>query len=82
MAMLQLKCSETGKPVDIADCPPDAHLALSLWSRPIACPHCGKDHPWTSGHLGLAMQALQRSPEASRVLVDHAQDGVSATAIS
>jgi hypothetical protein len=82
MAMIQLKCPETGKPLDIGDVPPDALMALSLSSRPIACPHCGKDHPWSSGHLGVAMQAIHRSPEASRVLVVNAADGVTASTLS
>jgi hypothetical protein len=29
MAMAQLKCPDTGKPVDIHDVPPDALMALS-----------------------------------------------------
>ena len=82
MAMLQLKCPNTGEPVDVGECSPDAVMALALWSTTLACPHCGEDHPWTSGHVGIAMQALQRSPDASRVLVDHdGQDGAFATAI-
>lgn len=77
MALLQLKCPETGKLVEIADVPPEAHIALSLWSRPIACPHCGTEHPWTSGQLARAMKALHDSPGAARVLVE----GDSATAV-
>jgi hypothetical protein len=68
--MVQLKCTETGKLVDLGDVPPEAHIALSLWSRPVACPHCGKEHSWTSGQLGLAMETLRRSPDATRVLVE------------
>jgi hypothetical protein len=75
--MVQLKCPETVKLVDLGDVPPEAHLARSLWSRPVACPHCGKKHSWTSWQLGLAMETLRRSPEATRVLVE---DG-SATAL-
>jgi hypothetical protein len=41
------------------------------------CPHCGEEHSWTSGHLGLAMQTLHSSPDATRVLVD----GGAATAL-
>jgi hypothetical protein len=82
VAMLQLKCPKTGRPVDIGEYSPDGVVALAVWSRPLACPHCGEDHPWTSGHLGIAMQALHRSPGASRVLVDHdGRDGAFATAI-
>jgi hypothetical protein len=70
MAMVQLKCPETGKPIYLGEVPPDAHIAASLWSRPITCPHCGANHPWTSGHFALAMKALHDSPGATRVLVD------------
>jgi hypothetical protein len=83
MAMIQLKCPHTGEPVDMGECSPDATMALELWSRPVACPHCGEDHPWTSGHLGIAIQALHSSPGASRILVDHdGPDGAFATAIT
>jgi len=81
MAMLQLKCPATGEPVDVADCSPNANIALSLWSRPVACPHCGEDHAWTSGHLKLAMEALKEAPGASRALLEHLADGVSAAAL-
>lgn len=67
--MVQLKCPETGKLVDLGDVPPEAHIALSLWSMPVACPHCGKNHPWSSGHFARAMKALHDSPGATRVLV-------------
>lgn len=77
MAMLQLKCPETGKLVALGDVQPGANIALSLWSRPVACPHCGENHPWSSGHLALAMKALHDSPDATRVLLE---DG-SATAL-
>jgi endogenous inhibitor of DNA gyrase (YacG/DUF329 family) len=70
MAMLQLKCPETGKPVDLGDVPPEANIALSLWAREVPCPHCGGKHVWASGQLGLAMQALHAAPDASRVLID------------
>jgi hypothetical protein len=70
MAMLQLRCPETEKPVELGDVPPDAKIALSLWSREVPCPHCGRTHVWTSGHLGLAMQALHTSPHATRVVID------------
>src|SRR6266480_3855899 len=44
--------------------------AAVLSSTEIPCPHCGKNHLWTSGDLGLAMRALHDSPEGSRVLVE------------
>lgn len=75
MAMVQLVCLET--PVDIGDVPPGAFQAAVLSVTEISCPHCGGNHLWTSGQLGLAMRALRGSPEASRVLVE----GGSATAL-
>jgi hypothetical protein len=75
--MVQLMCPETGKPLDIGDVPPGAFQAAVLSSTEIPCPHCGKNHLWTSGHLGVAMQALHDSPKASHVLVE----GGSATAL-
>ena len=81
MAVLLFKCPETETPVDLGEVSPEAHLALSLWSRPITCPHCGNDHRWTSAHLRLAMQALQGSPQSSRVLIDDALDRVEVTAL-
>jgi len=70
MAKVQLTCPETGKPVDILEVPAGAFQAAVLSSTEIPCPHCGKNHLWTSGDLGLAMRALHDSPEASRVLVE------------
>ena len=70
MAIVQLTCPETGKPVDILEVPAGAFQAAVLSSTEIPCPHCGKNHLWTSGDLGLAMRALHDSPEASRVLVE------------
>jgi endogenous inhibitor of DNA gyrase (YacG/DUF329 family) len=78
MAMVQLKCPETGKPVELGEISPDAYQALSAWSRPVPCPYCGKVHAWTSGDLRSAMIALQSSPDATRVLLDRG----SATALS
>jgi hypothetical protein len=78
MATVQLKCPETGKSIEMGDLAPDAAIATYAGVRPVPCPHCGKDHPWSTNHLGLAMQALQGSPEASRILVD----GESATALA
>jgi hypothetical protein len=77
MAMVQLMCPKTGKPVDVGDVPPGAFQAAVLSVTEIACPHCGKNHLWSSGQLGLAMRALHESPEAGRVLVE----GGSATAL-
>jgi hypothetical protein len=81
MAMVQLECSDTGKAIDIGDVQPDAVFAAKAFSRPLLCPYCGKDHAWTSTDMGQALYALQRSPEASRVLVRRSEDGVSATAM-
>lgn len=75
--MVQLICSATGKPVDVVDVPPGAFQAAVLSVTEIRCPHCGKDHLWSSGQLGLAMRALHDSPDAGRVLVE----GGSATAL-
>src|SRR4051794_18326411 len=52
-----------------SEVPAGAFQAAVLSSREIPCPHCGKNHLWTIGDLGLAMRALHDSPEASRVLV-------------
>src|SRR4051812_32480232 len=68
MAIVQLTCPETGKPVDILEVPAGAFQSAVLSSPEIPCPHCGKNHLWASGDLGLAMRALHDSPEASRVL--------------
>lgn len=83
--MVQLKCPETGKPVDIGEVTRDTRdggpfrgEADVYGARPVPCPHCGNDHPWSANRIGLALLALQGSPEASRVLVD----SESATALS
>lgn len=80
MAMLQLKCPETGKPVDLHDVPAEEALlpiggAAKVWRIP--CPYCGGSHTWTSSGFAMAMGALRDSPDAARVLVG---DG-SATAL-
>ena len=80
--MVQLECPETGKPIDIGEVRPDTVFAAVRFSRPLLCPHCGEDHAWTNTDMGQALQAIQRSPEASRVLVRRADDGISATAIA
>jgi endogenous inhibitor of DNA gyrase (YacG/DUF329 family) len=77
MAIVQLKCPETGNPIDLGDVAPNANLAAALYATEIPCPHCGKKHRWTSGHDALVLRTLQASPEASRVLVE----GESATAL-
>jgi len=81
MAMVQLECPETGKPIDIGEVQPDTVFAAVHGSRPLICPNCGKDHAWTTTDMGQAQIALERSPEAGRVLVRRANGGVSATAI-
>src|SRR3954454_2514911 len=53
MALVQLKCPETGEPVDIGDVSPRIALMpqeASLWVREIPCPHCGDTHRWSSGN--------------------------------
>lgn len=75
--MVQLICPEPGKPVDVVDVPPGAFQAAVLSVTEIRCPHCGKNHLWGSGPLGLAMRALHDSPQASRIIVE----GGSATAL-
>jgi endogenous inhibitor of DNA gyrase (YacG/DUF329 family) len=70
MAMVQIKCPETGEPVDIMELRPKSPMHLDLFSKLVPCPHCGKSHTWTSGMRGLAYQTLDVSPEASRVLVE------------
>jgi endogenous inhibitor of DNA gyrase (YacG/DUF329 family) len=85
MAMVQVKCPETGKPIDIGDVPPeyaDVPMATVATIREIRCPQCGKGHIWSSAHVGQAMIALRDSPDATRVLVDATQDGPSATALA
>lgn len=76
MAMVQLKCPETGEPVDIEETSPGAMRFAHMFSKPVSCPHCGKSHTWTSHLQDLAQLALNASPDTTRVLVD----GDSATA--
>jgi hypothetical protein len=77
MAMVQLRCPETGKPMDLGDVSPHAAQAAVLYSKEIPCRNCGKKHLWTNGHDALVLKTLQASPEASRVLVE----GYSAAAL-
>jgi hypothetical protein len=81
VAIVQLKCPATGKAIDIFEYRSGMGITADSFSRPIPCPHCGENHTWTSGYRGQAIQALQRSPHASRVLVETEQDGFSATAL-
>jgi len=74
---VQLMCPETGEPVDIEETSPNAmRKAHGFWSQ-VSCPHCGKSHTWSSHLQSLAQEALNASPEATRVRVD----GDSATAL-
>ncbi len=77
MAMVQLKCPETGEPVDIEETSPGGMRKAHMFWRAVLCPHCGKSHTWTSHRQDLAQLALNASPEATRVCVD----GDSATAL-
>ena len=81
VAMVQLKCPKTGKPIDMLEYMSGMGIAAVIFSRPVQCPHCGENHTWTSWYLGEAIMALQRSPQASRVVVEATQDGFSATAL-
>jgi hypothetical protein len=81
VAMVQLKCPETGKAIDMFEYRSGMGITADSFSRSIPCPHCGESHPWTSWYRGQAIMALQRSPHASRVLVETTQDGFSATAL-
>ena len=81
VAMVQLKCPETGRAIDMFEYRSGMGIPLDRFSRSIPCPHCGGSHTWTSGYRGQAIMALQRSPHASRVLVETTQDGFSATAL-
>jgi endogenous inhibitor of DNA gyrase (YacG/DUF329 family) len=86
MAMVQLECPETGKPIDIGDVPPErAHLPMALVMKveEVPCPHCGKGHRWSSSHVSQAMIVLRDSPAATRILVHQAeaQDGQWAVAL-
>ena len=78
MAMVQLKCPETGKAADIrsVETAPEA-FNFAAWMTEIPCPHCGVGHRWTSSDYVQAMLTLRDSPDASRILVD----GGSATAL-
>lgn len=81
VAMVQLECPETGKPIDMFEYRSGMLITADLFSGAIPCPHCGGNHTWTSWYRGHAILALQRSPHASRVLVETTLDGFSATAL-
>jgi hypothetical protein len=82
MAVVQLKCPETGEPFDVWRHEPGAPITADAFSAWIPCPHCGDNHDWSSSERGLAAQALQRSPSATRILVERTPAGdYSATAL-
>lgn len=81
VAMVQLKCPKTGKPIDMLEYMSGMGIAAVIFSRPVQCPPCDESHTWTSWYLGEAIMALQRSPHASRVVVETTEDGYSATAL-
>lgn len=81
VATVQLECPETGKPIDIFEYRSGMGVTADIFSRAVPCPHCGENHTWTSWYRGEALMALQRSPHASRVLVETSQDGFAATAL-
>lgn len=77
MAMVQIKCPDTGEPLDIMEIRPNSPMQADAFSDLVTCPHCAKSHTWTSSMRGLAYRTLNASPGASRVLVE----GDSATAL-
>ena len=84
MAMVQLKCPETGKPIDIRDVSPELALLpenAAMHITEIPCPHCGMGHIWTSSHMSHAMIVLRHRPDAPRVLVEKTPEAISATAL-
>lgn len=81
VAMVQLRCPETGKAIDIFEYRSGSGITADIFSTTIPCPHCGESHTWTSWYRGEAIMALQRSPHASRVVVETTEDGYSATAL-
>lgn len=47
MAMLQIKCPKTGKPVDTGvDVAASAYKWVQMSENAVGCPHCGKVHTW------------------------------------
>lgn len=80
MAMVQLRCPETGEPIDIGVYEPGGPVTLDHFSKAIPCPYCGHDHQWTSSDRAFALRALRNSPRSRRVLVEHTPDGGEVTA--
>jgi endogenous inhibitor of DNA gyrase (YacG/DUF329 family) len=73
MALLQLKCPNSGEPIDLHDAQPPRPNALyntDLWGAEVPCPHCDETHMWWKPQWVSAMEALRESPEAARVLID------------
>jgi hypothetical protein len=81
VALVQLKCPETGEPIDVWRHRVGAPITADAFSRMIPCPHCSGSHQWTSGDRGLAAMALQGSPDSTRVLVEYTPEGSVATAL-
>jgi endogenous inhibitor of DNA gyrase (YacG/DUF329 family) len=82
MATVQIKCPETGKAVEVWHYRPGDIVQANRFQKLIPCPHCGSEHTWSSHDRGLAVQALQTSPTAARVLVEGDRDSRSATVLS
>lgn len=51
IAVVQLECTETGKPVDIrsVETAPEV-FTLAEHTEEIPCAHCGEGHIWISSH--------------------------------
>ena len=48
MAMLEIKCPRTGKPVPTGiDASASAYPTLTIKNSRIGCPHCGGMHTWS-----------------------------------
>ena len=54
---------------------------LRIWLASWGVAATGVQASRTSGHLALAIGTLHDSPDATRVFVDQAKDGLSATAL-
>lgn len=66
MPEVLIRCPVTGKDVHTgialqADVLRNAHID----TFPVACPHCGKQHPWTQGEAYLQFPP-EREPAAER----------------
>jgi len=53
MAIVQIKCPETGKPVDVWRYQRGGIVQANIFQKLVSCPHCGKEHPWSSHDRGL-----------------------------